>query len=152
MKTLLPDLNQEIISNLLIISLYLCYLNSLKYSKINIYKRLISVIENHYLLSDGKIDKRTIDIRECPVGVFIDMKKATDTVDHKILINTLQCFGIFIVNCIAIFVWHCILRYFTNRSHYVCYNSSNSEVKIIKCGVLQGSILGPILFILYINA
>ena len=41
--------------------------------------------------------------------------------------------------------------YISNRRQYVCYNNSNSELKEIKCGVPQGSILGPLLYILYIN-
>ena len=42
-------------------------------------------------------------------------------------------------------------NYLANRNQYVCYNNSNSELKNIKCGVPQRSILGPVLFILYIN-
>ena len=44
-----------------------------------------------------------------------------------------------------------IKNYLANRSRYVCYNNSNSELKNITCGVQQGSILSPVLFILYIN-
>ena len=44
-----------------------------------------------------------------------------------------------------------ITSYLSNCGQYVCYNNSNSEFKEIKCGVPQGSILGLILFILYIN-
>ena len=44
-----------------------------------------------------------------------------------------------------------IKRYLSNHRQYVCYNNSNSEFKEIKCGVPHRSILGPLLFILYIN-
>ena len=126
-------------------------------------KRLMSFIENHHVLTDGQygfrsnhstslaltefVEKVTsaIDKQESTIGVFIDLKKAFDTVDHKILLSKLQCYGI---RGLAL-DW--IKSYLANRGQYVCYNNSNSELKNIKCGVPQGSILGPVLFILYIN-
>ena len=92
----------------------------------------------------GKVTS-AIDKQESTIGVFIDLKKAFDTVDHKILLSKLQCYGI---RSLAL---NWIKSYLANRSQYVCYNNSNSVLKNIKCGVPQGSILGPVQFILYIN-
>ena len=83
--------------------------------------------------------------QESTIGVFIDLKKTFDTIDHKILLRKLQCYEI---RGLAL-DW--IKSYLTDHSQYVCYNNSNSELNNIKCGVPQGSILGPVLLILYIN-
>ena len=73
------------------------------------------------------------------------MSKAFDTVDHGILIEKLYHYGIRgIAN-----KWIC--SYLMNRYQYVNINGTNSDYMNVLCGVPPGSILGPILFILYIN-
>ena len=77
--------------------------------------------------------------------VFIDLKKAFDTVDHQILFKKLEHFGI---KGQA----HSLLKsYLTNRSQKCQLNGFVSSEQPIICGVPQGSILGPLLFLLYIN-
>ena len=78
-------------------------------------------------------------------GVFIDPKKAFDTINHDILANKLQHYGI----RDPALDW--IKNYLSNRKQLVQIDNINSQLKGIGCGVPQGSILGPTLFILYIN-
>ena len=78
------------------------------------------------------------------VGVFIDMKKAFDTIDHKLLIQKLQHFGIGGEP-------NMLSSYLSDRSQFVNVDEINSNIYKVVCGVPQGSILGPKLFILYIN-
>ena len=87
----------------------------------------------------------SIDKQESSVGLFIDLSKAFNTVDHQILLNKLYHYGI---RSIA-FNW--FSSYLSNRQQYVQYNGVNSSRHCIKCGVPQGSILGPLLFLVYIN-
>ena len=76
---------------------------------------------------------------------FSISKKAFDTVDHHILLKKLYAYGI----CGHIIKW--FEHYLYDRSQYVIYNHEYSETHPIKCGVPQGSILGPLLFIIYVN-
>ncbi len=78
-------------------------------------------------------------------GVFIDLQKAFDTIDHSILISKLQHYGIRGLPC----TW--LESYLSNRTQFVKFNGAISDEMMIRCGVPQGSILGPALFILYIN-
>ena len=100
---------------------------------------------NHALLSMSQQMWDTIDKGNIAVGVFVDFQKAFDTVNHKILLRKLEHYGIRgIAN-----KW--FATYLSKRKQYVSINGTFSETKTIEHGVPQGSVLGPLLFLVYIN-
>ena len=91
------------------------------------------------------LNKRSLDSRDIVIGIFLDLKKAFDTVDHRIMIRKLYAYGI----RGSILNW--FISYLEDRSQYVAFDEAHSSTQPIKCGIPQGSILGPLLFIIYIN-
>jgi hypothetical protein len=79
------------------------------------------------------------------IGIFLDLRKAFDTVSHSILLTKLSKLG---VNGTALKWFRC---YLSQRSQRVEVNGCLSKSALIDCGVFQGSILGPLLFLCYIN-
>ena len=128
-----------------------------------LYNRLLSFLEKKNILIDQQFGFRehystymavmnmydglstAIDNKEFAVGVFIDLSKAFDSLDHDILLQKLSHYGIRGV------VLNLFRSYLQNRYQYVAYNDSNSPLERIVCGVPQGSVLGPVLFLIYIN-
>lgn len=82
---------------------------------------------------------------ECPMAVFLDLTKAFDTVSHEKLLEKLYNYGV------RGKAHHLIRSYLSQRYQYTNVNGTESNAREIKYGVPQGTVLGPLLFIIYIN-
>ena len=127
------------------------------------YTRLKEYLKNFKILASNQFDFRklhssymalmtsmgkliaSLEKREHVIGIFLDFSKAFDTVDHSILLRTLSHYGVR-GNALNWFE-----SYLSGRPQYVTYNGVSSQNKSISCGVPQGSILGPLFFLVHIN-
>ncbi len=87
----------------------------------------------------------SMDENDIPINIYIDLSKAFDTLDYDILLQKLSYYGI---NGTS----HDLMKsYLTDRKQFVQIEDTMSDTIIMKTGVPQGSILGPLLFIIYVN-
>ncbi|MEO2220738.1 MAG: reverse transcriptase family protein, partial [Nitrosopumilus sp.] len=127
------------------------------------HKRLYHYLEEHNILYQNQFGfrsnnstvyalaqitemiKESIDSGKYGCGIFIDLKKAFDTVNHDILLLKLEHYGI----REELLEW--FKSYLSGRRQFVSFNGQSSQLMDINYGVPQGSVLGPLLFLMYVN-
>ena len=93
---------------------------------------------NHALISIAESIRSSVDKKEFGCGIFIDLKKPFDTVNHSILLLKLYHYGV----RGKAYEW--FQSYLFNRKLFVCVNGHDYDSLPLTCGVCQGSVLGPL--------
>ena len=99
----------------------------------------------HALISLTKNIRKNLDEGNIGCGIFVDLQKAFNTVDHDILLSKLEHYGI----CGLANEW--FKSYLSSKKQYVSINGYDSNLADVKFGVPQGLVFGPPLFLSYIN-
>ena len=107
------------------------------------FRKLSSTVTSPINSTDYWYDN--IDKKKLNLAIFLDLKKAFDTVDHRILIKKLVAYGIRGIPG----GWR--TSFLTCRKQFCSVNGQKSEARLVMCGIPQGSCLGPPLFIIYLN-
>ena len=100
---------------------------------------------SYALINIAENIRKVLDVGNIGRRVFVDLQKAFNTVDHQILSTKLNHYGIRGVSN----DW--FKSHLSNRNQYVSINGFDSGFAAINCGVPQGSVLGHLLFLLYMN-
>ena len=106
------------------------------------------ILENFLVLAIFNLTNdilKTFNSKQFTIALFLDLKKAFDTVNLNILLHKLSFYGVRGNDL------NFIRSYLTNRRQYVNINGSSSGVKNVSVGVPQGSVLGPLFFNIFIN-
>ena len=106
---------------------------------------LIIWISTHALISLTEGIRQTLDEGSLGCAIFVDLQKAFDTVDHKILLYKLEYYGI----CGMGTDW--FKSYLSDRNQFVSINGYNPDLMPLNCSVPQGFVLGSLLFLVYIK-